>query len=404
MKKTTQRRPTMTDIAKAVGVSQSTVSLVLNDAAGAKFSDATRAKVLETAHALGYRLSGRAPAAPAVVRSERNLIVYLADEISTSPHPVVNVDGARDAAWERGYLLAVYSTHGNADIEAQVLRSVLAMPNLLGVIYATVYTRKVAVPDALRDVQTVLLNCYSSDHAFSSVVPAEVVGGHTATDYLLAQGHRRIGYINGEPWQDAAKDRLKGYRQALATAGLPFDEALTRDGDWSSGLGFEQTLSLMREPNPPTAIFCANDLTAIGAIEALKHLGMRVPEDVSVMGYDDQEIARHTHPPLSTVVLPNYELGRWAVETLLQEHENHEAGAPLRKRVVKLDGPLIERASVAGMSHAASTQSPAALSEAPSRARARARATPEASATPRAASSETRPRTAVRRRTSKEVS
>ena len=102
----------------------------------------------------------------------------------------------------------------------------------------------------------------------------------------------------------------------------------------------------MREPNPPTAIFCGNDLTAIGAIEALKQLGLRVPEDVSVMGYDDQEIARHTHPPLTTVVLPNYELGQWAVTTLLQEVENRDAGAPFKHRMIKLDGPLIERGSV----------------------------------------------------------
>jgi LacI family transcriptional regulator len=202
------------------------------------------------------------------------------------------------------------------------------------------------VPPALLKVPAVLLNCYSSDHALSSVVPAEVTGGHTATEYLLQAGHRRIGFINGETWQDAAKDRLKGYRQALATADLLYDEHLVRDGDWSSGKGFELTLSLMREPNPPTAIFCANDLMAIGAIEALKQLGLRVPEDVSVMGYDDQEIARHTHPPLTTVVLPNYELGRWAVETLLQEEQNRSAGAPVRRRAVKLDGPLIERASV----------------------------------------------------------
>lgn len=394
----------MTDIAKAVGVSQSTVSLVLNDAAGAKFSEATRAKVHEAAHALGYRLSGRAPAAPTVAHSStRNMIVYLGDEISTSPHPVVNIDGARDAAWEHGCVLAVYSTHGNAEIEAQVLRSVLAMPNLLGVIYATVYTRKVVVPEALRGVQTVLLNCYTTDHTYSSVVPAEVVGGHTATEYLLGQGHRRIGYINGEPWQDAAKDRLKGYRQALATAGVPFDEALTRDGDWSSGLGFEQTLSLMHEPSPPTAIFCANDLTAIGAIEALKQLGLRVPEDVSVMGYDDQEIARHTHPPLSTIVLPNYELGRWAVETLLQEHENHEAGAPLRKRVVKLDGPLIERTSVTGPAAATRRADPASEPKPAPRTRASATATHETPA-PRSNASATTSGGTARRRTSKEGS
>ncbi|MDR6379626.1 LacI family transcriptional regulator [Paraburkholderia caribensis] len=344
MKKSTQRRPTMTDIAKLTGVSQSTVSLVLNNASSAKFSEATRNKVLKTAQDLGYRLTPREPLPPS--SGERNLIIYLADEISTSPHPVVNIDGARDAAYANGKLLAVYSTHGNADVEQQVLDAALASPTVFGVIYATVYTRKVTLPAALARVPTVLLNCYTSEGGQSSIVPAEVAGGHVATEYLLRAGHRRIGYINGEHWQDAAKDRLKGYRTALATADLPFAPELVRDGDWSSGTGFEHTLSLMREPHPPTAIFCANDLMALGAIEALKQLGYRVPDDVSVLGYDDQEIARHTHPPLSTVVLPNYELGRWAVDTLLQEVHNQAAGAPVRHRMVKLDGPLIERGSV----------------------------------------------------------
>ncbi|WP_224102438.1 LacI family DNA-binding transcriptional regulator [Paraburkholderia caribensis] len=334
----------MTDIAKLTGVSQSTVSLVLNNASSAKFSEATRSKVLKTAQDLGYRLTPREPLPPS--SGERNLIIYLADEISTSPHPVVNIDGARDAAYANGKLLAVYSTHGNADVEQQVLDAALASPTVFGVIYATVYTRKVTLPAALARVPTVLLNCYTSEGGQSSIVPAEVAGGHVATEYLLRAGHRRIGYINGEHWQDAAKDRLKGYRTALATADLPFAPELVRDGDWSSGTGFEHTLSLMREPHPPTAIFCANDLMALGAIEALKQLGYRVPDDVSVLGYDDQEIARHTHPPLSTVVLPNYELGRWAVDTLLQEVHNQAAGAPVRHRMVKLDGPLIERGSV----------------------------------------------------------
>jgi LacI family transcriptional regulator len=348
MKKSTQRRPTMTDIAKLTGVSQSTVSLVLNNASGAKFSDSTRDKVLRAAHEVGYRMTQREPSALASLdaQGQRNLIIYLADEISTSPHPVVSIDGARDAAFANGRMLAVYSTHGNAAIEARVLDGTLSNPDVLGVIYATVYTRRVTVPAALARVPTVLLNCYTNDANVSSVVPAEVAGGHTATDHLLAAGHRRIGYINGEPWQDAARDRLKGYRTALATADIPFAPELVREGDWGPATAFEETLSLMRAPNPPTAIFCANDLMALGAIEALKQLGLRVPDDVSVIGYDDQEIARHTHPPLSTVVLPNYELGRWAVETLLQEEHNRAAGAPVRRRTVKLDGPLIERGSV----------------------------------------------------------
>ncbi|GAB7536869.1 LacI family DNA-binding transcriptional regulator [Burkholderia sp. 3C] len=353
MKRATQRRPTMTDIAKQAGVSQSTVSLVLNNAAGTKFSDATRDKVLKVAAALGYRFATRVPAM--THGGERDLIVYLADEISTSPHPVVSIDGARDGAYVEGKMLAVYSTHGNADIERQVLDAVLALPNLLGVIYATVYTRRVTLPPALLNVPAVLLNCTSADGALSSVVPSEVAGGQLATDHLLRAGHRRIGYINGEPWQDAARDRLKGYRTALATADLPYAPELVREGDWSSGAGFEQTLSLLREPQPPTAIFCANDLMALGAIEAVKHRGLRVPGDVSVIGYDDQEIARHTHPPLSTIVLPNYELGRWAVDMLMQEEQNRAAGVPVRRHAVKLDGPLVERGSVRDLAEAAGT-------------------------------------------------
>ena len=135
----------MTDIAKLTGVSQSTVSLVLNNATSAKFSDATRNKVLKAAQDLGYRMTAREPLDAAIAANEKNLIVYLADEISTSPHPVVNIDGARDTAFANGRMLAVYSTHGNAEIEQQVLDATLTNPNVLGVIYATVYTRKVTL-------------------------------------------------------------------------------------------------------------------------------------------------------------------------------------------------------------------------------------------------------------------
>jgi len=350
MKNATQHRSTMTDIAKMAGVSQSTVSLVLNNATGAKFSDVTRQKVLDAAQTLGYRIAQRGPVPETELHAsagDRNLIVYIADEISTSPHPVVNIDGARDAAHAAGSMLAVYATSGDSAIERQILASVRANPSVLGIIYATVYTRKVSLPrEQLGDLPTVLLNCYADHSAYASVVPAEVTGGHLATDYLLRCGHRRIGMINGEPWQDAAQDRLKGYRMALTSADLPYATEMVRHGDWSSGAGFEQTLSLMREPRPPTAIFCANDLMALGAMEALKHLGLRIPEDVSVLGYDDQEIARHTHPALSTVVLPNYELGHWAVETLLRDAQSRASGLPVRQGVVKLDGPLVERASV----------------------------------------------------------
>lgn len=348
----------MTDVAQAAGVSQSTVSMVLNNMTGARLSAETRSKVLGVAMELGYRLPRREapapaaaiPAAPGVPGVRRNLIGYLVDEISTSPHPVVSVDGARDAAWTHDCVVSVAVTRGNAEQEAAAIEMLAMHPALLGIVYSTIFTREVALPPALvhrlGTVPVVLLNCHDEQHKLPTIVPGEVGGGHAATEHLIAMGHTRIGFINGEPWMEAAKDRIKGYRRALATADLPFDPALVRDGDWMSGTGFEATRSLMAGPRPPTALFCANDLMALGAMEALAQLGLKVPDDVSVMGYDDQEISRHTHPPLTTMVLPNYEMGRAAVEALLVAADTPAAQRASRRHLIKIDCPLVERQTV----------------------------------------------------------
>jgi LacI family transcriptional regulator len=341
----------MTDVAKAAGVSQSTVSMVLNNMSGARLSNTTRAKVLNVADELGYRLPRResADSSPRGIEppgARRNLIGYLVDEISTSPHPVVSVDGARDAAWEHDCIVSVHVTRSNADQEAAAIAALKAHPQLLGCIYSTIFTRATTLPEALRDVPTVLLNCHDEHSKLPTIVPGEVGGGHAGTDHLIAAGHTRIGFINGEPWMEAAKDRLKGYRRALATADLPFDPALVHDGDWMSGGGFDATRSLMALARPPSAIFCANDLMALGALEALAQLGKKVPADVSVLGYDDQEISRHTHPPLTTMVLPNYEMGRAAVEALLAEAALAPEQRGSRRSLTKIDCPLVERETV----------------------------------------------------------
>lgn len=353
------RRPTMTDVAKAAGVSQSTVSMVLNQMSGARLSATTRARVLAVADSLGYRLPRPAAAAAASTAATtaaaasatpagppRHLIGYLVDEISTSPHPVVSVDGARDAAWEQGCVLQISVTRNNPEQEAAAIAALAAQPALLGIVYSTIFTRAVKLPEALRGLPTVLLNCHDDSSRAPTVVPGEVAGGHAATERLIAAGHQRIGFINGEAWMEAAQDRYKGYRRALATADLPFDATLVRDGDWMSGTGFDATLSLMAGPRPPTALFCANDLMALGALEALKQLGKRVPDEVALIGYDDQEISRHTHPPLTTMVLPNYEMGRAAVEALLALVQRREGEPSSRRQLLKIDCPLVERETV----------------------------------------------------------
>jgi LacI family transcriptional regulator len=302
------------------------------------------------ARELGYTLpERRAPARPAGRRGgDSPIVLYLVDEMSTSPHPVLSIDGAKDEAWTQGVLVSVFATRSNANIESAVLATMLANPMVVGIVYSTIFTRAITPPADLARLPAVLLNCHEETAAasaalrFSSVEPSEVVGGMSATQHLIDAGHRRIGFINGEPWMDAARDRLKGYRRALASADLPYDAALVREGDWHVATGHEQALSLMRGPRPPTAIFCANDLMAVGCLEALRQLGRRVPDQVSVMGYDDQEIARHTSPPLSTLVLPNYEMGRLAMETLLAEIARPAA----QKRRVKVEGRLVSRGTV----------------------------------------------------------
>jgi LacI family transcriptional regulator len=343
--KAKKRQTTMTDVAKAAGVSQSTVSMIINDVSGARLARATRTRVLAKAAELGYQLVQRDVAPPATVQS-RKVIGYLVDEISTSPHPVVSMDGARDAAWRHGCTIQLAVTRGNPEQEAAAIDAMQANPGLLGWVYSTIFTRQVRLPEALLSLPTVLLNCHDNSRKLPTVVPGELAGGHTATEHLIAMNHTRIGFINGEPWMEAAQDRFKGYKRALASADLPFDPALIRDGDWMSGTGFECTISLMREAPPPTAIFCANDLMALGAMEAIKQLGLKVPQDVSVMGYDDQEISRHTHPPLTTMLLPNYAMGFAAVEALIELAEAGTTAAPPRRILIKADCPLVTRDSV----------------------------------------------------------
>jgi LacI family transcriptional regulator len=337
------RRPTMTDIAALAGVSQSTVSLVINHLSGAKVSRDTRETVLRIARELGYPLERHRARAD----QARNLIVYLTDELTTSPIAMQTMDGAKDGAWDQDCLVAAFATRGDPEQERAVLARMLDHPALLGVLYATIFTRAVTLPAELADVPTVLVNCHEKgqrgERRHPAVVPAEQQGGYGATMHLVASGHRRIGFINGEGWIEAAADRLKGYRHALADAGIPFDPLLVREGDWQVETGYGHALSLLRGPERPSALFCANDLMALGALDAARELKLAVPRELSVVGYDDQDLARYTHPPLTTVLLPNYEMGRWAAEALIARAR----GGSVSNTVFKSDCPLVSRDSVA---------------------------------------------------------
>ncbi len=334
-----RRRITMTDVARAAGCSQATVSLVLNGVTGIKLSQSLKDKVIAAATELGYVLppaESRPGAATAT-----GTIAFVVDQMATSPEAIVAIEGARQASWDDGNVVVAAQTLSDPQMEQRTLKA-LTGRGTIGVIYMAIFTRQLTVPALLYelDVPVVLLNCTSEDGAFPAVVPAEVKGGETATRHLIEQGHARIATITGEPWMDAARDRLAGYHDALEAAGIAHDPELVIEGDWSASAGYEATMKLLALAERPTAIFCQNDRMAIGCYEALKEAGLSIPDDISVVGYDDEEISRHLHPQLTTVILPHRQMGQWAVKALGAKKEKQPVP------VTALECSLVRRASV----------------------------------------------------------
>ena len=331
-------RPTMMDVASKAGVSQATVSLVLNGSPGAKLSDATRNRVQNAAKELGYNLPRRSSRPSPTGQS---VIGFIVDELASDPWMAIAFEGAREKALEFGMNIYLAVSNGDPDNENAIIENLENQP-LVGIIYGTILTRQVEPAAAMNRHRTVLLNCYESSRQMHSVIPGDRLGGQMATQRLIDAGRKRIGFINGQQGIDAARDRLKGYRQALSTNDIPYDPTLVRYGNWETTSGYENTKALMAMDNPPDAIFCANDLMAVGCFDALHELGMSIPDDISVIGFDDREVAQHTHPPLTTLILPHFEMGTIAAESLIEMAGGHNT-APVQ---IKIECPLVERESV----------------------------------------------------------
>jgi LacI family transcriptional regulator len=184
-------------------------------------------------------------------------------------------------------------------------------------IYAVAGTKEVILPEQARRVPTVLMNCFTRGFV-PAILPDEVSGGREATRTLLELGHRRIAYLAGMPGAWATRGRLRGFREAIRAAGLEVEAMTVRFGNYRVDSGYELTRALLRRGPRPTAIMCGNDRMAVGALTALLELGLRVPQTVSVMGYDDQpSLAAEIHPALTTVRLPYLGMGRLAAEYLI---------------------------------------------------------------------------------------
>lgn len=313
-KRSRTKPPSMYDVARRAGVSQTTVSFVVNDVANANLPAETRERVWAAIKELGWRPNAMARG---LSLRQSQTIGFISDEIATTSHAGKIIQGAQDAAWAHDKLLLVIDVNQDRRREQRAIEMMLER-QVEGLIYATMYHHAVRLDPIETDIPIMLLDCFDNEGLYPAIIPDEVQGGRIATEALITRGHRRIGFINNSDPIPAAVGRLEGYRAALAAAGLPFDEHLVCAGPSSGTTGFHCTQELFLLPEPPTALFCFSDVIAMGAYDALKQRGLRIPDDVAVVGFDNLEVvAAHVYPPLSTVELPHYEMGRRAINGLL---------------------------------------------------------------------------------------
>jgi len=335
--------PSMNDVAKRAGVSQTTVSFVLNKVESANISTETQERVMAAVEELGYRPNATARQ----LRANRTYTIgFISDMIATTPFAGRIIQGAQDVAWAHDYLLLVITTGGNQAMKLAAVETLLER-RVDGILYATMYHRRAAPPPQISEVPTVLIDCFVENRTLPSVVPDEAKGGYVATKALLEKGHRRIGLINDTNLGMAKVLRLQGYKQALAEFDIAFDDSLVtlQSSDQPGGYAGLQTLLTLAEP--PTALFCFNDLVAMGAYDYAHKNGIRIPADLAVVGFDNLElIAPYLDPPLTTMELPHYEMGHWAMQHLLELIKNSDAQADTQPIQHLYECPIIERSSI----------------------------------------------------------
>jgi LacI family transcriptional regulator, galactose operon repressor len=328
-------------VAAEAGVSVSTVSNVLNDHPHAQVRAETRERVLLAAQRLGYKPS-RAARSLRTRRSET--LGLLSDSIVTTPYAGQMILGAQRAAQERGYTVVLFNTGDDAEVEKREVQALLDF-GVDGIVYATMYHRAATVPEELRDSALVLLDAESPALDVPCVVPDEVGGGKAAAQELLAHGHRRIGFITNIDDVPATHGRLQGYQEALSEAGVEFDPRLVAAEESETWGGYQAAIAVLGQQPRPTALFCYNDRMAMGAYRAAAELGLRIPTDLSIVGFDDQElITRGLYPELTSVALPHYEMGRWAVHRLVGILDQEDGQDDPEHRLMPC--PIVRRGSV----------------------------------------------------------
>ncbi len=326
---------TIIDVAQAAGVSYATVSRVLNNDPHVKSE--TRERVIKSITRLGYTVNQQARM---LAGGRAHVIGLLVPDLGTGYIGEI-IRGIDEALAAAQYDLMLYTTHRRKTKESAYVTSLtqgmadgllLVLPREPGEYLASLRQRH--FPYVLIDHQGV-------GDIESAVGATNWQGGYDATKYLAELGHQRIGFITGTMDLGCSRDRLEGYRAALKDGGLPIDPQLIQEGDFWQPSGFAAAQKLLALPEPPTAIFASNDVMAFGVMEAVRDRGLRIPEDVSIVGFDNIPQAEHVSPQLTTIEQPLAEMGREATHRLLALIDNPDL--PLTR--LELPTQLVARAS-----------------------------------------------------------
>lgn len=334
---------TIRTVAARAGVSIKTVSRVFNDPDSV--AESTRARVEAVTEELNFVPDLRARA----MRSGRSGVVgFLTDVIATTPYSVDIVRGVEDALAERGISLLIGNTSNRPGGLPTILRTFRGS-RVEGIVFASMYHREADDFGAAHSGPSVLVNCFTTLGEVPTVLPDDEEGGHLVGRHLLELGHRRIGSLTLWPEIAAVPLRQAGLMRACREAGVPFPEDLVAAGQlgtapFNQSVAYAAAIRLLERENRPTAVFCGNDEMALQVYNAAAALGLRIPGDLSVVGFDDYRLfSEGLRPTLTTVALPYQRMGRIAADLLLE----HIAGGPPPGEVIRVQGPLVHRYSTA---------------------------------------------------------
>ncbi|EPP1032890.1 ribose operon transcriptional repressor RbsR [Cronobacter turicensis] len=326
----------MKDVARLAGVSTSTVSHVINK--DRFVSEAIRLRVEDAIRTLNYAPSALARS----LKLNQTRTIGMLITASSNPFFSELVRGVERSCFERGYSLVLCNTDGDEQRMNRNLETLL-QKRVDGLLLLCTETHQPspAIMKRYPAIPTVMMDWSPFDGDSDVIQDNSLLGGDIATRYLIDKGYTRIACVTGPLDKTPARLRLEGYRAAMRRAGLPVAEGYEVIGDFEFAGGLRAMQSLLALPEPPQAVFMGNDAMAVGAYQALYQAGLRIPQDIALVGYDDIELASYMTPPLTTIHQPKDELGELAIDVLIHRMAQPE----LQQQRLQLTPVLMVRGS-----------------------------------------------------------